>query len=1514
MQINDVITFSGKQNSDINPRLLQPGDFLRVVNGHAGNSSTGNRAVVESVNGTQQISFTFGGLADGTNKVVGRCEDRNTNRIFYAVWNSNSNHRWFEFNADTLVLQQIAAGPALGFTEFGYLNNPSLIDDMLYWVDGGSPKKINVERARTLGKNQVLRICLGGSLSGFKGSLEIEFTGSKTVPPPFSFPYNKVIDTTGWNPASYFELMDLLTAALNGDLFLIDTCSLTFVSMGDYVEMRDSQPLQSAGYWSLSMSFTPSETDIPIYIRPYWVYENTYASPLTAADLSRIKYPPLSPPKAEYDIIPGKIGINRIYSQCFQFACRYVYDDNEITTLGPATAITVDNELTGRETADRRNNVIYIDIDEANLQSGNRHNLRAVDIVFRQGNELNWQLFRRLNTGELNTKLEFFNDGYYQALSAIESGLPFYTVPLKSKTQEFAVNRGFLTADEEGENPISTRITATAQRVDPGAQTSKELFTIKGNIVVNNLGGTAVQKTVNPDGKHYMGWFQVPLGGLVVYLAGTNFSVVSTFIESGTDLIYEWEIKNVPPGRYIARVASHMLRSDESLGPVFTYSQERIDYQRTSTNVIAVNGGTSYAAEIAIHVQDADIDLTNAGGTFLVIAPEQANLLSYASGYLKDTFTAVPSVANVKTAEQVERALIDWNQDGIAYPQSFYAGDLQVSRADHNGYYFFYRVAASPVVMTSTEARLATTSGLLVSSFANEKYFTAGNPFPGGSLVDGGLIVATDDPSGPFTGSLDAETELFFFQRTLIVSRALNTKTTIATRVVGLVVDGNGNPVRNYLLTVQQTTRFVVTDSTGRFSILIYSTSANGNDRSVTLFGAYLGNREMVSPASSATSSIFEIGTTYTFDNPLSLSPGPRTLLSLDQVGVNMPKSGGSYQYAVVYVDEGGRFPGAFTNPEALVNVPTVFQPQKFSDFYYIEIRIKHRAPAWARKMLLVRTRELYYQNYIQLPVFEDDVSFAKRTEEGAFEEQAVEDQDTVAFCVELTAVRRANASGQQAAISYQRSPGDRVRLVDGSGVLFDREVVGQDGFNVYIDRQIGDVIPSNSVLEFYQPRNLADENLYFQIGQAFDVLENGFHAGNVQNQSGIQDCIIHTNIGDSFLRYRFINELGYYAQDPNVYDDVLSRFQSVTRPTVISKTDDISNPGLRKTNRGYVIRASNALVQDTKINGLSAFEPGLQESLPINEGEINTMFWDGQSLITQTQTMTRRLLVGEAFVKSADGSDEVMQLRNQLFGGHRPVGQAGTRHPEGSCRYRGALLFWDQVAGALQLYMGNQVVNLSQQFEFLTTSNELQAVMRSAARSKLSSCYDPARAEFVMAFEARNSGGTVVLNRVFKIDAARGVVGEYEFQPEELAAMQSMIYSFTAGGMHAHSDAINRMRFYGVQRKLRLESVINEQPDQRKVLDAIKVMATRAPDLPVISTDEGQLSELLATDFVQVEGNQFFASFLYDKNTPNAESAAHALVNGEEMRSTHFKVVMEFGGTGLIIFTAAQSATTLSR
>ncbi len=1528
MQINDIIAFGGRQDSDTNPRFLKPGDFLRIVNGHAGLSNTGNQGVIESVNGTTQINLTFGSLAGGTNKVVGKCEHRESNRILYAVWNSAQNHRWIEHNLLTNVAQVIANGSALGFSEFAYINNADIVEDMLFWVDGSSPKKINIERARTYKKQQSLLMCFGGYLGNYKGSLTITFNGTRTLPPPFTWPYNKVIDTSSWNATSYSDLMKRIADVLNVDVFLTDILELAFDSGPDFVRMRETVEMQVTNDpLSLSFIFTPTQTLDPITIRPYFVYDNTYKLPLDEQSVSRAKQVPLTPPRARHYVDSNYTGPNAIKNRQFKFVCRYIFDDNEISTPGTATALIIDEEDAPNLPESIESNAILIEFLDENLLGDLRHNIRAVDIIFAQGNDPNWKLFRRLNTGELGNGILFYNDGYYQAVAQSEINIPYYAIPNKSAAQSFAVNRGFLTANEEGYDPIAVDMTASYVPVPNQLPNSSELFSVKGQIAVVNPNGTAVPRT------DFVPGVTMKLDGFVVYLAGTPYYAVSKIVSSGTDLIFDFEIKDVPRGIYIIRVASHLLRYDLGYGPFYYLNKRDLSWQQTSTNVIRYSDSTVFSHEGTI-VVDQDIEFTVAPA-FTIVMRANAFNAAFQCGYIKDTETAVPAEANIRPGKTIEQVLVDIRQaSGYAYMTGFYGGDDRVARCDHNGYFFFFRngILASANAIAYLNNR---TTGTLIASDDSVPFgegFFRGIQFPGvaealqgiGALTSANnwfQLVTTVDVSHNIavaSGWISAVEYFWLSQRSLIVNRATNSRTSFQGAITGKATDQDGIPLKGLSVVYRQTGRTAITNSEGNFAIPIYGNNSNGSQRTGALVSSYIAGLIVESPGQNTLLNITGIGTTVTPTLPVVNNLSRNVVKGVRPVSKNTPKLGGSYMFGIVYKDEAGRYPGAMADESLSLFVPMLDRKQTSRlDIGFFELTIRHRAPSWAKKWIPVRTRELKYIKYLQIPVFNTDVKFAKRKDDGTFEIQVTPDQDTVAYAIELNSIKNANSSGQVAAIAYTFSNGDRLRFVQiQNEPAFDAAIVGQQGFTIFVELEPGQDLPAGDgeIVELYAPRLSQDEDLYFEFGHAFDILPNGFHAANVQNQTGIVPAIARFSNGDSFVKLRNITDFTYYAQDPNVVDNIPSVFNSLFRPTIWAKTDDISNPGMRKINRGYVVRASNTFVQDTKINGLSAFEAGNQESLPVNEGEINTLFWDGRSLVTLTKVMMRRVLVGEAFVKNIDGTDDVLRAPAQLFGGNRPIAQYGTQHPEGVGRYRGIMLFWDQQAGAFILYDGERGINASAEYSFLTTSTELQQAIRNALKSRISTTFDSGRNEFVMAFAGFNVSNQQTLSRVFRMLPGKGIMGEYEFSPEELASTDNRLFSFQSGILHGHTDATNRMRFYGTQRKMRIETAFNKQSDARKVLDAIKVMATHAPDMPVITNDEGQLSELLASDFMAIEGLQFFSSFLYDKNTPNKSSQAEALVNGEEMRSTHFKLVFEFGQTGLVIFTAAEITSTLSR
>jgi hypothetical protein len=128
-------------NQDDDPRILKEGEYRYALNCRVGSSEDGNRGLVETIKGNSLVSVS---LPSGTNKVIGSCEDRITNSIFYFVWNSSGYHTIYRYFVSTNTIVQIFQSSILNFQSSNIISAIH-VDNMLYWVDGyNEARKLNI--------------------------------------------------------------------------------------------------------------------------------------------------------------------------------------------------------------------------------------------------------------------------------------------------------------------------------------------------------------------------------------------------------------------------------------------------------------------------------------------------------------------------------------------------------------------------------------------------------------------------------------------------------------------------------------------------------------------------------------------------------------------------------------------------------------------------------------------------------------------------------------------------------------------------------------------------------------------------------------------------------------------------------------------------------------------------------------------------------------------------------------------------------------------------------------------------------------------------------------------------------------------------------------------------------------------------------------------------------------------------------------------------------------------------
>lgn len=141
--------FIGGLNSDDEDRLLPNGDYRFALNIRASMSDNSNQGSIENTKGNSVVNIK---LPEGTNRVIGSLDDITSNRVFYFLFNDRGNHSIYEFDVSNNSITLLLQTPVLNFKSTKYINDPQIIDDLLFFNDRiNPPRMVNVDRLKNNG-------------------------------------------------------------------------------------------------------------------------------------------------------------------------------------------------------------------------------------------------------------------------------------------------------------------------------------------------------------------------------------------------------------------------------------------------------------------------------------------------------------------------------------------------------------------------------------------------------------------------------------------------------------------------------------------------------------------------------------------------------------------------------------------------------------------------------------------------------------------------------------------------------------------------------------------------------------------------------------------------------------------------------------------------------------------------------------------------------------------------------------------------------------------------------------------------------------------------------------------------------------------------------------------------------------------------------------------------------------------------------------------------------------------
>lgn len=1571
-EISDKILLAGGSiNTDDGSRSIAKGEFLDIVNCRTIVTENSNDGVAENVRGNTLIANI---LPAGDNKTIGSYEDKSRKRIIYFNWNFGKADGIYQFYPDRGTNGEIETiflddpnNPVLKFDPNFKITGinivQSLTGDLLYWTENSQrPRKINIDKSNETNK-----------LRKFDIFLKVNSVYTTTIFDPsgaVAFSWNTINPTAGSKPldqAVAFYLANIPPGALA--LAKFHTCY-------QFLEAEMLLP----GMYTMSIS-SPANTPVS-----YIVANNFYPLPFKEEFIDAIKYPPICEPlvEAKQDLTKN---LNLIQNKVFQFRIRLGYDDNEKSVYSPYSRIPSLPIACGADATQSTFNYIEVDFDEPRLfDLGSLSIINKVEVAVRERNSGKLKHVITLDKWEFlqnNNTFNFYNDGIYSVIDAAIDGKNYDALPLLAKSQEFGVNRIEYGGITEGYDPVCIDAKLNLS-YEPNLTT--KTFGFNGRIYIKNLfANTNWVKESQPirydnDDNTFTGYVfggmgtgaagnvdegvlasdyhqNIPLGGFVMYLAGTqyrakskqpDFSAVDPDVDQDSNGVLnaekvgqrnaireimqtanrcysEFTFAGIPPGKYILRVASHLLTDND-------LNDTSLAWQKTSTTASKIAGqgsaaDSSTAFDEVVHstgLAEAVIDIDQNGTIFVngvsfgqnnpripdteivdISNPQIVASSRAIGGYVTDDDITPPLTQSNTVSEWLSDTRIELAKIKVVQNDNVSVGNYTECYTDHNGFFWAAR-KTSPII-----------AGSWVDSVIVGKVNSMTNSFspPDSQTKDlfSGSPVIKHTAKGFFYGVYRCAVANFDNLRTKLTGN----------------INFNGQSIANLnVLTTRG--RFDKTDVTGSFDLIVYTDTTLASNADLRTDILILGvpdsclivfQQTNYTVAFSSTPdgiTTFNFTTTKTVVIPITSIQGQDAQVAL--------KRGGRYSIGITYYDNAIRDNNVNTSEFLDLKIPfyTELIPGTTQIVAQgrpiVEVEINNLPPEWATHYQIVRTLNGNQGRYLQWTA--KTITYVD--DNGTTVPQA----NATQIKIDLEGTTAFNSVHVDSKVSYTYEDGDRLVLIkSASGNFFntyiDFKVKGSKtgaSLILYVDNLVsaGSLTPG-VLFEIYNPKKNFDLELYYEIGECYEIGNPGqptaFHKGLSQDQivlngASTQPAKVKLTTGDTWYRYRTMNysstnvigssadsPVTWFIEDASISDFYDSKDQSIGRFNVLNKD-------LGRRYRPTAIRFSNVLIEETKINGLNSFEGLNEKVLPLEYGLIQKLIMSKDVLCAihnnsefVTMYLGKDVLLDNSAQSLVAVSNQVIQKSYQYQGG------LGTQNPESICIDEDNTVYgYDNNKGIAWAKEVNGLVPISE-IKMRTFFRNKSQEINSNGGTFVYGAYDNRYNQFILSFEGvisvapgvfKIKPDTIAFNKGSVADGKSGWESRYEFYPEYFGgAINNVMVHFKDGQLWRHNSIVY-CNFFGVQYKQKIKIVSNNTPSDTKVFQYLSTESSDAWSTlrDGISTLENQKSELAKTDW-ELDENVWKTSFLRDANTPNV-NYPESLWNGDELRSSIITMELE--------------------
>jgi hypothetical protein len=244
--------------------------------------------------------------------------------------------------------------------------------------------------------------------------------------------------------------------------------------------------------------------------------------------------------------------------------------------------------------------------------------------------------------------------------------------------------------------------------------------------------------------------------------------------------------------------------------------------------------------------------------------------------------------------------------------------------------------------------------------------------------------------------------------------------------------------------------------------------------------------------------------------------------------------------------------------------------------------------------------------------------------------------------------------------------------------------------------------------IEIYTPKKESENEPWYETGVEFPVLNahtsTRSHGGDTNQVYGIHDGEVTLNCGDVYIRQRIMatgydyqggsanigdandTTAAWFCEDPHYSDFYVSNWNNKGRVGLFS-------PFAKQQHLKASIYHTNALIDNTQINGLSRVEFFNNVALKDEHGSINRLMQIGDTLKAFQDKKITSVYIQKAFGLNGDGTNNVI-LTDKTFAGVRPHDDDyGCIHPGSVSKVENNVFFYDFYnAAAVQATQGGLI------------------------------------------------------------------------------------------------------------------------------------------------------------------------------------------------------------------------------